>query len=79
MNYRLINRICYSGAIASILAGMLIGLLAIWADTLLSPEFTSKSLATTILLFASSALGSWVTRLLVVPEPTPNPLTEMRE
>lgn len=79
MNYKLINRICYGGAITSVLSGTLIGLLALWTVDLMSQEFATRCFSTTVLLFIASILGALVTRLLTVREPTFNPLTEMRD
>jgi len=68
MNYKLINRICYGGAILSVLSGTLIGLLALWVVDLMSQEFATRCFSTTVLLFIASILGAIVTRLLVASD-----------
>ena len=66
MTYRMINKVCYMAAMSSIVVGTGIGMTAIWLDNVLPIDFTTKSLATTTLLFVASTLGALITRLLVV-------------
>lgn len=50
--------------ILSIIVGAGIGLLGVWVPSLAESDFFWKSLLTTGILFAASALGSIVTKLL---------------
>lgn len=68
MNYRLINKFCYVGAIGSIIAGTMIGIGAIWFEGFLESDIPQKGLTTTVILFTASVLGALVTKLLTVEE-----------
>lgn len=68
MDYKLINKCCYLGAIGSIVAGTLIGLAAVWLDDFWSTEVPAKGLITTTILFTASVLGAAVTKMLTVEE-----------
>lgn len=65
-NVELINMVCYYVAIASVVAGVLLGISAIWLSDFFDDTIIVKSLTTTAILFVGSALGALVTRLLVI-------------
>ena len=66
MSYSVINQICFYSCIGSIMAGTALGILAVWVPNLWRSDFTPKGLLTTGILFAASALGALVTKLLLV-------------
>jgi len=65
MNYSLINQICFYSCMSSIVAGAALGIASVWLPEMWHSTLPAKGLVTTGILFAASALGAIVTKLLV--------------
>ena len=65
MNYSLINQVCFYSCMGSIVVGAMLGIASIWIPEMWNSTLLAKGLFTTGILFAASALGAIVTKLLV--------------